>query len=107
VPFPFVVLGNKVDKVKERRVPKARANDWCLQHANTTNVPLPYFETSAKSAVNVDEAFEELARRALEYEAYQRQTQPQLFIPPPVPPIDLQPGYDARYAEKKRKQACC
>jgi len=51
--------------------------------------PLPHFETSAKTAESVDDAFQEVARRALVYEDYKRRSQPQLFIPPPNVPISL------------------
>ena len=58
--FPFVVLGNKVDKEAERRVPKASAQQWTKSQGPT---PLKYFETSAKSAHNVRRMFVELAQR--------------------------------------------
>ena len=50
--FPFVVLGNKSDMVEERKVKAEEAGLWCQQSRG-----LPYFETSAKDAVNVDRAF--------------------------------------------------
>ncbi|KAJ3103213.1 Ras- protein Rab-7A [Physocladia obscura] len=43
--FPFIVLGNKVDLEESRR---------------------QYFETSAKEAINVDLAFQTMAKNALE-----------------------------------------
>lgn len=92
VPFPFVVLGNKADKEKDRMVPRQRAEEWCQEAAGGLgmgSVPLSHYETSAKTAVNVDEAFHEVARLALQYEDYRRRSQPQLFVPPPVDPIDL------------------
>lgn len=54
--FPFVILGNKVD-VTERQVAAEEAQRWC--HENGGH---PYFETSAKDATNVAEAFEEVVR---------------------------------------------
>lgn len=90
--FPFVVLGNKVDKTKDRLVPPNRAEDWCREAAGAYTMgsrPLQHFETSAKTAINVDEAFHELARLALQYEDFKRRTQPQLFVPPKTDPIDL------------------
>ena len=56
--FPFVVLGNKSDLSSERKVRSEDAQAWCNQ-----NGKLPYFETSAKDAVNVDLAFLEAIRR--------------------------------------------
>lgn len=55
--FPFVVLGNKIDRENDRRVPKTKAKKW----AN-------YFETSAKEAVQVEAAFQEAAQLALAQE---------------------------------------
>ena len=50
--FPFVVLGNKVD-IDARAVPQKRALAWCQAKGN-----IPYFETSAKEAINVEQAFQ-------------------------------------------------
>jgi len=63
--FPFIVLGNKVDRESERRVTKAKATNWCKSKAE---VPLRYFETSAKEAVQVESAFEQAAELALAQE---------------------------------------
>ncbi|CAG9312154.1 RAB7A_1 [Blepharisma stoltei] len=87
--FPFVVLGNKVDKEDERKVPNARASQWCRDTGN-----MPFFETSAKDAVNVDDAFMMIARNALS----QIKTETSEY----KPPIDL-----SKKKEKKEKQACC
>ena len=52
--FPFVVLGNKVDVDESKRmVSSKRASAWCQSKGG-----IPYFETSAKEAVNVEQAFE-------------------------------------------------
>jgi len=48
--FPFVVLGNKVDV--EHQVDDNTVKEWC-----EANGHMPYFETSAKDAINVDLAF--------------------------------------------------
>ena len=61
--FPFVVLGNKVD-VDTRAVPQKRALAWCQAKGN-----IPYFETSAKEATNVEQAFQTIAKNALQQEA--------------------------------------
>lgn len=61
--FPFVVLGNKIDVDERRRAVSAkRAQAFC---ASLGPVPVPYFETSAKEAVNVAQAFDAVARCAL------------------------------------------
>lgn len=56
--FPFVVLGNKSDLSGERKVNSEDAKLWCGQNGR-----LPYYETSAKDAVNVDLAFAAAIRR--------------------------------------------
>jgi len=57
--FPFVVLGNKID-LENRVVSAKRIQGWCQQKNN-----IPYFETSAKEAVNVEQAFQTIAKNAL------------------------------------------
>lgn len=49
-----VVLGNKIDVEENKRMISAkRAMAFCSSKGN-----IPYFETSAKEAVNVEQAFE-------------------------------------------------
>lgn len=60
--FPFVVLGNKVD-LESRAVSCKRAGQWCNSKGE-----LPYFETSAKEAINIEQAFQSIARTALAQE---------------------------------------
>ncbi|KVI10722.1 Small GTPase superfamily [Cynara cardunculus var. scolymus] len=50
--FPFVVLGNKVSEKKARA--------WCASKGN-----IPYFETSAKEGIDVEEAFQVISKNAL------------------------------------------
>uniref|UniRef100_A0A4W4EZD8 small monomeric GTPase n=2 Tax=Electrophorus electricus TaxID=8005 RepID=A0A4W4EZD8_ELEEL len=57
--FPFVVLGNKVDK-EEREVGEEEARAWCEENGHC-----PYFETSAKDDTNVSAAFEAAVRAVL------------------------------------------
>lgn len=61
--FPFVVLGNKVD-LENRSIPSQRAQQWCHNNNN-----ISYFETSAKEALNVELAFQAIAKNALAQEA--------------------------------------
>jgi small GTP-binding protein len=49
--FPFVVLGNKVD-VSSRDVAEDAARNWCARNGS-----MPYYETSAKDSINVENAF--------------------------------------------------
>lgn len=66
--FPFVVIGNKVDETSKRKVQSAKVLQWCKSNNN-----IPYFETSAKNAINVDQAFEEIARKAMKQEHQEEQ----------------------------------
>ncbi|CAG02018.1 unnamed protein product, partial [Tetraodon nigroviridis] len=82
--FPFVVLGNKIDLENRQvspdeaepaamvavtsallcfQVTTKRAQAWCQSKNN-----IPYFETSAKEAINVEQAFQTIARNALKQE---------------------------------------
>ncbi|OJJ68194.1 hypothetical protein ASPBRDRAFT_133696 [Aspergillus brasiliensis CBS 101740] len=62
--FPFVVIGNKIDVEESKRmISSKRAMTFCQSKGN-----IPYFETSAKEAVNVEQAFEVIARSALAQE---------------------------------------
>ena len=44
--FPFVLIGNKVDREPERKVSGQKAEEWCKE-----NNDMQYFETSAKDGV--------------------------------------------------------
>lgn len=115
-PFPFVVLGNKVDKELDRRVPRQAAEEWCNggnsntlgggYYGSSSAPPLTHMETSAKTAINVEEAFQELARLALQYENYKRQSQPQLFVPPSTLPIDLR-REESSFNDDRAGDSCC
>lgn len=109
--FPFVVLGNKIDRDGERRVKRAQAEQWCRSKspggaigggALGGGAPIPHFETSAKTAMNVEEAFMEAATLALVQEERNRRNEPELFTPPPT--IDLQRQENP---EPKQSDQCC
>ncbi|CAL9165952.1 unnamed protein product [Musa hybrid cultivar] len=63
--FPFIVLGNKtdIDGGNSRVVSEKKAKHWCTSKGN-----IPYFETSAKEGINVESAFECIAKIALKNE---------------------------------------
>ncbi|KAK9828238.1 hypothetical protein WJX74_005079 [Apatococcus lobatus] len=89
--FPFVVLGNKVDFEggKNRQVVEKRAKQWCAQKGG-----IPYFETSAKEDINVDAAFQCIAKNALKNE-----TEEEMYIPDTV-------DMNAQSAPKRRTGCC-
>ncbi|XP_072026025.1 ras-related protein Rab-7a [Amphiura filiformis] len=60
--FPFAALGNKID-LDNRMVSTKRAQNWCESKNG-----IPYFETSAKESINVEQAFQTIAKNALAQE---------------------------------------
>ena len=89
--FPFVVLGNKLDLAQTRRqVSTQKAKAWC-----TAKSDIPYYETSAKEAVNVEQAFATIAKNAMQREAQQ---------PTFIPPAGLDP---LKPTEEKKAGGCC
>jgi len=59
--FPFVVLGNKIDVEENKRmISSKRAMTFCQSKGD-----IPYFETSAKEAVNVEQALKLLQEMLL------------------------------------------
>jgi Ras-related protein Rab-7A len=70
--FPFVLIGNKLDKEPERKVKTQDAKSWCKE-----NEDMPYYETSALENIAVDGAFIEMAKMAIK-----RESQNQVFTLP-------------------------
>ena len=66
------------------QVTQKRAMTWCQSKGN-----IPYFETSAKEAINVEQAFQTVAKNAL-----QQEQEEQLWVPPTV-------QYDLSTAERR------
>ena len=64
--FPFVILGNKIDVEESKKVVNTRSAQELAKSLG--NVPL--FLTSAKGSINVETAFEEIARSALQPVSY-------------------------------------
>jgi len=87
--FPFVVLGNKSDLSNRRQVAANKAKAWC-----SSKNDLPYFETSAKDALNVEQAFATIARNALARES---------AAPPPFVPDTLVLSNQ----QQQKKSGCC
>ncbi|XP_054250691.1 ras-related protein Rab-10-like [Indicator indicator] len=55
-----ILLGNKCDKESERVVPKQKGEKLAWEHG------IPFFETSAKDNVNIEDAFSVLTEEILE-----------------------------------------
>lgn len=62
--FPFVLIGNKLDRESDRKVKTSEAKAWCKEHGD-----MPYYETSAKENISVEEAFVEMAKMAIKRES--------------------------------------
>lgn len=90
--FPFVVLGNKVDVEggKNRQVSDKKAKAWCGSKGD-----IPHFDTSAKEDLNVDAAFQAVARNALSHESEE-----ELYIPDTV-------DVGAAAAPRTSSTSCC
>jgi len=56
--FPFIILGNKVDLADRRQVGEDESRQWCLYHGG-----LPYYNTSAKDDINVEQVFKEAVQQ--------------------------------------------
>ena len=59
--FPFVLMGNKADLENDRSVTKEQVQDWCSK-----NNDMKHYETSAKDDMQVNEAFMDVIKQALE-----------------------------------------
>ena len=66
---PLVIVGNKSDMEEDRVVPRARAFQLAQQWGSK-----PYYETSARRRVNVDEAFVNLCRQIIQKDTNRYQT---------------------------------
>ena len=71
--IPMVVVGNKCDMEEDRVVSRGRAFQLAQQWGSK-----PYYETSARRRINVDEAFVNLCRQILQKDnsQYHRYDQP-------------------------------
>ena len=88
--YPFVLLGNKCDKINERKTAESKIK----QYYSIKN--MPYFETSAKNATNVEKAFEEVGRMALKRYGKEKDI---IFIPGS---IDLK-----KTSQQTQQKNCC
>eukprot|EP00210_Caulerpa_lentillifera_P003050 g2912.t1 len=87
--FPFVVIGNKIDldNGQSRAVSDYKARRWCGAKGN-----IPHFEVSAKEDINVEAAFQRIAKNAL-------LTEPKEDY---IPDVTIDPGRPA-----PKQSNCC
>lgn len=57
---PLVLVGNKSDMVEKRQVSRSRAHAMAVSWGDK-----PYYETSARRRVNVDEVFKDVCRQIM------------------------------------------
>ena len=89
--YPFILLGNKIDMEGQRVVSRKQAMQWCEQHNKCQ-----FFETSAKDAIRVDEAFKTAATLAL-------QRRPE----EPAMPVDSFTPNRKDQQKQKEEGGCC
>jgi len=66
---PMVLVGNKCDLVEEREVSEKEGKDLAAKFGG-----IPFFETSAKNHINIDESFEALVREVRKFRAKDQPT---------------------------------
>lgn len=94
--FPFVLIGNKLDIEPERReVTEEVVLDWCNENGH-----LPFIQTSAKEATNVQLAFTSALHRWNKLEA-------KLEKPYSPQTINLNEGSLERSRSHEERQSCC
>jgi GTPase SAR1 family protein len=94
------LIGNKIDRESERKVMTAKGEQWGKQ-----NNDIPYYETSAKDNISVDEAFVEMAKIALK-----RENSNSIIMPDTIGgaggAIRLNPREESKSRENKKKKKC-
>jgi Ras-related protein Rab-7A len=55
--YPFIVLGNKIDRETERQVSEEQVKSLLAKYPT-----MVHFYTSAKDSIGVDKAFEDIGR---------------------------------------------
>ena len=88
--FPLILLGNKSD-LGNMQITQEEINNYCREHNN-----MPFFMTSAKENINLEEAFNKIIDLAYE----RNNKNDENFVP--VNNIKL-----TREEPKKKKKKCC
>ena len=87
--YPFILFGNKSDLSQDIAVTDDIINNYCAEHNN-----MPYFATSAKNDINLEEGFQKVADMA--YEQYTKSENE--FILPETKVLKV---------KKEEKKGCC
>merc|ERR1712072_280319 len=94
--FPFIVIGNKIDKEQDRKIDQLKAKQWAKNHGD-----LEYFETSAKENKNVEETFTAIAKAAASHDS------DEIFFPE-VKKVTLKSGGNSgNNRNPHNKKKCC
>lgn len=98
---PLVVVGNKSDMEEDRTVPRARAFQLAQQWGSK-----PYYETSARRRVNVDEVFVNLCRQIIQKEGGRQGTHGDYYGAPAVRPRTQQQNDVQRPRRRRNRDRC-
>ena len=88
--FPFVLVGNKSDMKDDIKVTNEEIDTYCKEHNN-----MPYFATSAKEDINLEETFNKVADMAYERNSRTNEN----FVPE-------KPMY-LKVTQDNKKKKCC
>ena len=88
--YPFILLGNKSDLKNDFQVKQEEIDNYCAEHNN-----MPFFMTSAKDNINLEEAFNKVIDLA-----YDRSAKNDENFVPEVKNLKIT-------QEPKKKKKCC
>lgn len=73
IDFPFIIIGNKIDVDDSKKIPSLLKKLTNITSNQLGGLNYPVFETSAKDGINVESAFEVIAKMALQQEELNEQ----------------------------------
>lgn len=91
-----ILVGNKSDMEDRRAVPTERGQALANEYG------IPFFETSAKENIAVEDVFTCIAKQVMQ-RLQQEQAEQQAALPPQ--PLKLNSNFDT--GKPRRKKACC